>query len=162
MDPMWDVSQRGEWLGFRLCYVIEADMDKVWEALGDRIESQFVPSVRRRTDGFLPPLIKTLHIDINLQKVDDVEMLAILERPYSSYLNAAGQRDYNLGSRHEALFELVDPQAFIELCHQVRKHSEEIVRNDPQFLERTELATQHTQRELLVRNERLRSRNEAI
>ena len=162
MDPTWEVSERGEWMGFRLCYVIEADIDKIGETLIDQIEPHLVPSIRRRTDGFLHPCTEVLHVDLNLQEVVDTELLAILTRPYSRELDDAGRRDYNLGSRPAALFGLVDPQAFIELCRQVRKRSEEIIRNNPRFLERTQSSSQRTRRELKVRNERLRLRNEAI
>lgn len=162
MDPEWSVSELGEWLGFRLCYVIEADMDRISEVLDNQIEPHLIPGVRRRTDGFLPPWTEVLHVNINLQEVEEANLLAILRRPYSNQLNDASQCDYNLGSRHEPLFRLIDPQAFIDLCRQVRKRSEEIVRSSHHFVERIKLANQRTRQELEIRNDRLRRRNEAI
>ncbi len=162
MDPGWLVSERGEWMGFRLCYVIEADIGLIAEMLSNHIEPHLIPSIRRRTDGFLPPWTEMLHIDLDFQEVNDSELLTILTRSYFSTPNDTGQRDYNLGSRHKALFGLIDPQAFIDLCRQVRKQSEEIVRNSSRFLERTRQANQRTRQELEIRNDRLRQRNEAI
>lgn len=162
MDPGWQVDKRGEWLGFRLCYVIEADADKTARLLKEEIGPRLMQSVWRRAEGFLAPWTQVLHIDMNLEEVTDPDVLAILARPYSSREVSLGQRDFNLGSRQEAMSALVDPYVFAGICRDVRKRSETMVRNSTDFQRLTESISRHALGELTLRNERLKRRNEAV
>lgn len=163
--PEWAAQYGSEWLGFRLCYVVEADMRRqigLDEGLGNQ-EDVLVANVQRRADSFLPPTLTVLHLDIGFAEVTDSSLLDLLTRPYGKGEGVEGRyRDYNLGSRHEALNSLVDRVDFVRLCHQARNRSEELLRRSESFKTLVTTATRRAQTELWMRNERLRQRAEAI
>jgi ATP-dependent helicase HepA len=161
--PSWRGAPERRWLGFRLCYAIEAGVSDALAALGTEVEPDLLPSVRRRADDLFPPWLQTLHFGTDLNEVRDPEVLAILGQSYVSKDDRRGPaQDYNLGSRQAALFEEIDRRTFNELCHTVRARSEELLRGSPSFIARVENASDRARRDLERRNDRLSRRDEAL
>lgn len=154
INPDW-IGQDTIWTGFRLCYLVQAD---VGQFANDFLAGESIAALQRRADGYLSPCMITLHLDSELQEVTDDSMLALLNRPYSdkSYDNIP--RDYNLGSRQEALFQVIEPGFFQDLCKQARTVSEQRLRDNAEF--QAYLATAYTRAEdeLGLINERLQYR----
>lgn len=105
------------WLGFRLCFVIEADVP---------ISDMFAPSrvelaAQRRAQRYFPPRTMCVHVGIDGAVVEDPLLLSILTEPY----RRAGERggsitDVNLASRPHILESVIDAAAFGSLCRSVR------------------------------------------
>lgn len=162
--PEWAARYGSEWLGFRLCYIVEADTRRqAGIANGARdVEDVLIANVQRRADAFLPPTLTVLHLDIGFAEVTDPTLLELLSSPYGKGIeNGDTYRDYNLGSRREALNALVDRADFVRLCREARNRSEELLRGSEAFKALVETATHRAQTELSMRNERLRRRAEA-
>jgi ATP-dependent helicase HepA len=162
--PEWATQYGSEWLGFRLCYIIEADVRRQLgrdEGLSNQ-EDVLIANVQRRADSFLPPTLTVLHLDIEFAEVKDPSLLELLTRPYGKSDGGEGwYRDYNLGNRREVLNSLIDRVDFIKLCQQARNRSEELLRGNESFKTLVATATRQVQSELWMRNERLRQRAEA-
>ncbi|HEW99026.1 MAG TPA: DEAD/DEAH box helicase [Beggiatoa sp.] len=157
INPAW-VGQETIWTGFRLCYIVRADLQPFKEVL---TENESLLGLQRRADGFLPPWTVTLHIDSNLEEVSDSEILSLLERPYKDKSSEIGLRDFNLGSRLEALHNVIAPDIFISLCRQVRDLSERRLRESPVFQERLTKAITAANTEIKQGNQRLKQRQAA-
>lgn len=89
---MWSDNQGDELLGFRLDYVIEANLKFVEEQL-DNSEFNYLKNkiskqaLQRQADSLFPPFIKTIFIDAQtLEIVEDDNLLTILELPFSKKL----------------------------------------------------------------------------
>lgn len=162
LDPSWNVEERGEWLGFRLCYLIEANQAALAQISAEETGPELLATLRRRADALLPPWIETIYINTNLEEVKDPELTAILDRPYRDEMDSNGRWDFNLGSRPAALESRVDSTQFVRLCRQVRERSEQILRSSPRFQTQIEAAQRQADIELKHRNERLRYRVEVI
>jgi ATP-dependent helicase HepA len=126
-------------------------------------ENESLAGLQRRAEAFLPPWAVTLHIDSNLDEVSDSEILSILERPYqdSVMINRGRSVDFNLGSRIEALHNVIEPGLFRTLCRQVRDFSDRQLRESPVFKERLSKAIGVANIEIKHRNERLIQRQKA-
>ncbi|MGQ4810284.1 RNA polymerase-associated protein RapA [Candidatus Entotheonellaceae bacterium PAL068K] len=160
VDPRWSTEAMGEWLGFRLTYVIEFDVQQVAQSLQNDFDLAVMPAVKRQTDALFPPWLETLTLDAFLNEVSDPLILDILQPEYQSRMQQ--QRDYNLGSRHEAMFSVVSPHAFRDLCIQVRQRSEEIICKSSHFQQALQVAIQRARRDLLTRIQYLERRSEAL
>ena len=130
MDPRWAGEGRDAWLGFRLVYAVEVNFEDARAALSGVVEPQ---GLRRRMDSLLPPWTATLDVDLAMQPVADPLLLDILDRPYHPQLSPDGCRDFNLGGRRDALYEVIDFQELATLCVRVREISEELLRNSAAF-----------------------------
>jgi ATP-dependent helicase HepA len=162
--PEWAAHYGSEWLGFRLCYVVEADMRRqIGSDTGmAHRDNVLVANIQRRADAFLPPTLTVLHLDVTFTEVTDPSLLDLLGRPYGkSSDEESGYRDYNLGSRREALNALVDHADFVRLCRDARNRSEELLRGSERFKTLVATATRRAQTELRMRSERLLRRAEA-
>jgi hypothetical protein len=97
-----------------------------------------------------------LYVDGDMRQIDDPSILRLLGAPYRS----AGEHgsDYNLGSRHEALYGHIDALQFAELCNRARSKSEQILREDPDFIAAVASAADRGRRQTGVRLRRLRQR----
>jgi ATP-dependent helicase HepA len=155
----WPSAERGQWQGFKLTYVVEGNWNG---ALAESaLNTRLATVLRRRLDGLFAPGLHVLHVDLALQEVDDPELLRILAASYCS--GGRGEyHDYNLGSRRDALFSVVDPNRWASLCGQVREASETLLRRSPAFQERVRRAVQGAEDELRDQNERLRRRAVAV
>jgi ATP-dependent helicase HepA len=160
LEPNW---KGGTWLGFRLCYVVEADVARaVGRLLPEEEQRNILPNLRRRADDYLPPALETLHIDSDLNEVVEPLLLTILNRAYEDEMDGNGRRDYNLGSRREALFSVIDETPFKRLCETARQVSEEKLRSSAGFREKLATASRRAAEELGLRNDRLRRRQKAL
>ena len=103
LEPSWPGQTRGPWLGFRLAFVVEANLEAAQEALENASDSASFPisfeGVKRRMDTLLPPWTSELYIDIQMEPVADRSLLQVLARPYATQPDQSGRRDFNLGSR---------------------------------------------------------------
>jgi ATP-dependent helicase HepA len=114
------------WLGFKLFFVIEADLRKLER---DVRKYRDWAMMRRRADYFLPPWHQTIYLDQGLHEVTDENLLDILS--LSKENNKT--KDKNLGSRQEILFNLIDPAEFELLASKAEKEGRELIRNSHYF-----------------------------
>ncbi|SEH06415.1 protein DpdE [Candidatus Venteria ishoeyi] len=154
INPDW-IGQDTIWTGFRLCYLVQADVGQFEENF---LAGESIAALQRRADGYLPPRMMTLHLDSELQEVTDDTMLALLERPYSSNSHDTAPRDYNLGSRQEALFQVIEPSFFQDLCKHARTISEQRLRDNAEFQAYLNTAYARAEEMLGLINERLQYR----
>ena len=154
-DPQWP----GElWLGFRLCFVVEADLP---------IADLFSPTLEelaaiRRAQRFFQPQVFQLHVDSNGDKVTDPRLLSILERPYrNDSRNIARPPDLNLASRPQILDAIIDPARFSSLCQSVRDETRNRLLGDPELSARVSKACDQIKSEIQRRRLRLERRRES-
>src|SRR5215510_6872412 len=102
-----------------------------------------------------------LTLDAYMNEVSDPLILEILQPTYDRS-RARQRRDYNLGSRHEALFSVISADAFRNLCIQVRQRSEEMICKSLPFQQALQAATQRARRDLLTRLAYLERRREVL
>ena len=113
--PHW----QGEiWIGFRLCFVVEPNLETADLLAPSTIELARV----RRAQRYFPLRSLTLHVDSDGDTVREPELLAILRRPYKSTVRYGDNKtDLNLSSRPEIFSKVIDPSAFATLCVNLRK-----------------------------------------
>ncbi|MSR09288.1 MAG: hypothetical protein EXR82_07125 [Gammaproteobacteria bacterium] len=157
VDKAWKTDQWGEWMGFRLCYQVEADVEAALKKIPHTWQVSDMRSIRRRADALMPPWVEEIYLDESLSEVIAPHVLEMLGRHYDK-----GQRDYNLGSRQDALFALVNRQRFHQLCQEVRDRSQELLIGNSRYQERALAAARGAQESLVVHNQQLRRRNAAI
>ena len=162
LDPRWSGEGRGTWLGFRLIYMLEADFESARSVLGEEVDEVVTLSLRRRMDSLLPPWATTLDVDIDANPVIDPLLLEILDRPYSDHSDEHGRRDYNLGSRRDALYESIGFPELSDACGMAKNASEALLRSSPQFQKWIDGNVRSAISKINVDNERLERRNEAI
>jgi ATP-dependent helicase HepA len=165
MDPARPAEPGFEWLGFRLCYVVEADHEaaaRVLAAHGFGEDQWSAANLRRRADALLPPWLEVRHVDAALVEVHDPALLELLKRPYDTRPRPAGGRDYNLGSRWDALTSVIAEDEFAVLCRRVREHSERLLRESDAFQTQVARAAARARAVMDERSARLRRRAEAI
>jgi len=155
-------DMKGEWMGFRLCYCLEAGYCRAVQALDWDVELRILPSVRRRAGAFFPPRLETIYLDASLNEVTDPEILGHLHARYSDRPTGGRERDFNLGSRRDALDSLIPPYQFSQLCGEVRTRSEEILRGSKTYREGLARAVDRATKELGLINQRLRYRAAAL
>lgn len=138
-----------EWLGFKLCYVIEA-------RLPDKLSDDEKESLRARLDGYFPPWTDVLYVDAELNPVNDPIRLELLSLSYKGQ-DTKGH-DFNLGNRQEALFRLIDPAHFERLCYSIRTASENWLREQLSFKKTVSRAYDRGVLDIEHRNRRLNQR----
>ncbi|TNC74350.1 protein DpdE [Rubellimicrobium roseum] len=108
------------WVGFRLNFVIEADLPVANLLTPSREELAAI----RRAQRYFAPRLQVLHLDAEGTVVSDPMLLAILDRPYRNG-ERDGRRapaDLNLSSRPRLLAEEVAEEGvFADLCRSVRE-----------------------------------------
>ena len=134
MEPDWP----GEtWLGFRLVFMVEANLEAAQEVLGNasipETLSISLSGINRRLDSMLPPWTAQLYVDIQMQPVSDTFLLDVLGRPYTTEPDASGRLDFNLGSRRNALYETIGFEELFSACNRVRQEAEAQLRTSQQF-----------------------------
>ena len=134
MEPDWP----GEtWLGFRLVFMVEANLEVAQEVLGNASIPETLPislsGINRRLDSMLPPWTAQLYVDIQMQPVSDPFLLDVLGRRYTTEPDASGRMDFNLGSRRNALYETIGFEELFSACNRVRQEAEAQLRTSQQF-----------------------------
>lgn len=142
-----------EYLAFKLSYVVET-------RLPEDLSEDEKTSLRVRLDGYLPPWTDVIYVDAELNIVDDDGRLALLERPYET--QQAGGQDFNLGSRQEALFGLIDRSRFENLCHAIRSTSESWLCAQDRFKDTVSKAHERSLMDIEHRNRRLNQRRQTL
>ena len=166
VEPNWPGETRGAWLGFRLAFLVEANLDAAQEAI--RSASDFVSfpisfdGVRRRMDAMLPPWTADLYIDIQMEPVTDAFLLHVLARPYTDQRDATGRQDFNLGSRRHALYEAIGFQELSFACTRVRQEAEARLKASRQFQRSVNDKVQNALMELEISRNGLERRRNAI
>jgi ATP-dependent helicase HepA len=140
-----------EWLAFKLCYVIEA-------RLPETLSEDEKNSLRTRLDGYLSPWLDVLYVDAELNPVVDKMYLDLISLPYKG--QDGNIRDFNLGSRQEALFGLIDSTHFERLCYSIRSSSEERLREQASFKQTVTKAYERGLLDIEHRNRRLNQRRQ--
>ena len=137
MEPDWPGETRGAWLGFRLVFLVEANLEAAQEVLGNASIPEAHPispsGIKRRLDSMLPPWTAQLYVDIQMQPVSDPFLLNVLGRPYTTDPDASGRMDFNLGSRRNALYETIGFEELSSACNRVRQEAEARLRTSQQF-----------------------------
>lgn len=108
------------WLGFKLCYIVEA-------RLPSGVSAEESQSLRTRMDSYLAPWLQTFFVDAELQVVTDPARLQMLDRPYDEH------SDISLVRRPQLFDHLMGRTQFSQLCVEVREHSEVWLRNDIEY-----------------------------
>ena len=112
--PGWE---GGAWLGFRLCFVVEPEVE---------VEDLLTPTVaelalQRRAQCYFAPRGHTLYLDASGVQVTDPELLAILERPYrKARVDNGPVPDVNLSSSPQLLADVIEPSAIGQVARSVR------------------------------------------
>jgi len=161
-DSRWTGEGRGIWLGFRLTYVLDADVVAAQRTLGDKVGGPAGRILRRRMDSLLPPWTTTVDVDIEMNPVVDTLLQEILARPYTVREDEGGRRDFNLGSRRDALYTTIGFRELANACWLAKQTSEALLRGSSQFLNWSDANVRRAVGELKADNERLKRRSEAI
>ncbi|WP_013320842.1 protein DpdE [Gloeothece verrucosa] len=157
-EPTWDSKRGGEWLGFRFDYLIELDWTEIQSIIQSFSPKQFhEKALKRQRDGLFPPLMETVFLDVNLQRVEDEALLKILSRPYVRKNDDF--RDYNLAKERLEIFdEFIDPSEWQNLCYQAGKTAEKSLKESPHFREYCQKQTEIAKRKLDTRLHQLQCR----
>jgi ATP-dependent helicase HepA len=132
------------------------------DTLGHWADSTVVRSLRRHMDALLPPWTIALDVDIEMNPVTDPLLKEILSRPYSTREDELGRRDFNLGNRRNALYELIGFNELAGSCRLAKDTSERLLLNSTQFHEWADTSTRQAMRTLTIDRERLAQRKDAI
>jgi ATP-dependent helicase HepA len=114
-----DPSIEEIWVGFRWVWVLSPGLSSetaVWKEVGR-------PDLYRRTEAYLPILSVDQWTNFDGEVVEDGSLLRQLSRPYTTEKNVAGMFDINLGSRPEALAEVVDPVVLRDTLPDIRERA---------------------------------------
>ncbi|MDJ0772371.1 MAG: protein DpdE [Mastigocoleus sp. MO_167.B18] len=138
-DESWDATEGEEWFGFRFDYVVETDLSSAKEIVKSYgLDVRKLKSLKRRTDALFPPLIRTVFIDARNQQmsiVEDDNIQQILQRNYSGKSYKVN-RDYNLAKNRLAILDRFIPaEEWQDFCRQARTSSEELLKQQPKFIE---------------------------
>lgn len=125
-----------ERLALKLCWQI-APKDLAGTGL---LADRDLAGLRRQAQEALPPWTLVQYLDLSLRDIQEDDLLAILEQPYSKVALDTGGRDYNLGSRPGWLRRVIEPAAFSMLCAAVREDGRARVQNSTDYAERLHAA----------------------
>ena len=153
-DRRWPANA-GEWLGFRLTYVVEVDDDHLREP-GDADPSLPFTVIRSAADALFPPWVETRDYDANLRLVTDPTLVDILRRPYDP------GTDINLAERRDLIETAVGRNRLAGLCREVRARSEELLRGEERFTAKLQSARTRALQTLAARQARLERRQRAL
>jgi ATP-dependent helicase HepA len=153
--------EHDDWIGFRVCYVVEVVPTAAITLLGAVDSSAVARALQRRADALFPPMYEILYLDSQMRPVSDCSIIQILEEPYSD-ANSARGRDYSLASREEDLLSVMTPGALHELCTSVREQSEDILRRSSDFTDRVQQASERARTAIASRIARMMARQRAL
>ena len=153
-DWRWP-ADAGEWLGFRVTYVVDIDEGLLRERL-EADPSIPVGSVRSVANDLFPPWIETRDYDADLEPVSDPRLADILQRDYDS------NSDLNLAGRPEVIEAVVGSVRFATLCREMRIRSEESLRSEQAFAARLEEARSNAVQLVAAHQARLDRRHQAL
>lgn len=151
--PDW---QDDAWIGFKLCFLIEPNLE-----IGDLLApTRAELAASRRAQRYFAQTSHTLFVDINGDRATDPALLAILERPYDGHRKGPGA-DINLGSRPQLFAEFVEPASFQRICRDVRDTCRRGLAGQPEVAQAITSAKALAQADLQRRQSRLARRRSA-
>lgn len=131
--PSW----QGElWIGFKLCFIVEPNLQFSDLSTPTRAELAMV----RRAQRYLAPSAHTLYIDANGEAVTDAQLLSILARPYCQDGRDGAPPDVNLASRPQNMASIIGPDIFRRLCEDIRDQGANLLRIQTEMQSRIEVA----------------------
>ncbi|MBO6947192.1 MAG: hypothetical protein JJ855_04350 [Rhodospirillales bacterium] len=121
----WRVDPQASdiWVGFRWVWVVGPDLSDgtaVWR-------TKKRPDLHRRAEAYLPIVTLDFWTDTSGDTVADNELVERLNQPYVKRPNHVGVYDINLGSRPDALSEIMDPTVLRDTIRDLRLRAEEHV-----------------------------------
>jgi ATP-dependent helicase HepA len=123
VEPAW----QGIWRGCRLVWLVEPALDT-----DTPVYSPARPSdLARRAEAFLPAMTVEQYVSEDGTVVKEAGLLEILSRPYQQQRGAFGRGDFNLGSRPEALLDVIGRSEFVALVEQVTARGREALWDTP-------------------------------
>jgi ATP-dependent helicase HepA len=130
-DEKWAENNANEWVGFRFDYIIETDLTKVREIIKkNKFANLNFEGIKRQADGLFPPRWESIFLDTNFQKVEDESLLESLQHTYRD------KKDFNLAkNRLPILDKYINAEKWPEMCHNARQKSEEILRQNGDFIQ---------------------------
>lgn len=151
--PEWEGEQ---WVGFRLCFVVEPNITLSNHFSPNRSESAAI----RRAQRFLPPRTHVIHVDFNGEHVTDAALLAILQLPYRAQSAGPGRwLDLNLASRPAILNDVLDPTLFARQCRAIRDTARQRILSDPELADAIATGVRAVTLEVERRRARLQRRH---
>jgi ATP-dependent helicase HepA len=122
-------------LFFRFDFFIEADLSRIRSNLEGTITS--LHALRRRADDGFPVEYRSVWLDADIERVEDLRLLQVLGLPFSRAPRADGGRDVNLrGERWEKADSVVPIGDWAGLCHRARDKALRLISEDQGFGER--------------------------
>ena len=114
-----DPSVAETWVGFRWVWILSPGLSSemaVWQEVAR-------PDLFRRSENYLPILTLDQWTDFHGEILADSELINRLNRPYCNKKNGQDGYDVNLGSRPDALAEIVDPIVFRDTLSDARERA---------------------------------------
>lgn len=157
-DPTWDSSAGNEWVGFKIQYIVQADLSRAQSRLqAHGFATSNVRSLSRRADALLPPKLETLFFDSSGQEVVEEAVLRIVRK--RGRRRSDGGSDTNLTKeRLRLLGDVIDPNAWEWTCRTVRENSERSLRARASSQHRWQSAAKEAERRAVVAIAQLRAR----
>jgi ATP-dependent helicase HepA len=148
-----------DFLGLRFDYVVEPDISYAAEWMAtSQIPIYEASALQRRVDFFSPPYFETIWLDENLVPIESVELRTLLERPYDK-----DKGDVNLGGEKIGIVEeFIGRDQWIAFLRRARKISQELLKKQAQFKQKTKEAGESSARSFSARLEQLRFRQARI
>jgi ATP-dependent helicase HepA len=147
-EPGYEVSEGAEWLGYKLHYIVEPDLQAIQRAVAaSALQPNAWRPIQRRADALFQPFLEILYFDINGREVIDPVILASLRRRARRVQD--GGTDTNLHKdRLRVLDSLVAPGHWEWACRTVRTASEESLRSKATFREAVANAVRDASRQV--------------
>lgn len=115
-------EQSNPWMGFKLCYVLQPDLETVEKYCTEKDIS--CPGIKRRLYSYLPPREFTVCIDSDGNQLVDEGLIGLLSKPYNQ---SNGDRNLSRSDRLCILLDLIPFKDFRESCLSVRSQSDKLV-----------------------------------
>ena len=142
---------------FRFDFIVEADTTGAEEALAGMPQAT-EEAVRLRADGLFPPLIQTVWLGLDGERVDE-ETRDLLEMPYESDGTNRYGRDYNLNAeRWETIEEMCERQWWADRCYEIREQASEVLAEEVGLDERCARYAERARRRAQQNIDRLQTR----
>lgn len=123
VEPAW----QGVWRGCRLVWIVEPAL-----ATDTPVYAPTRPSeLARRAEAFLPTMTVEQYVSEDGTVVKEQGLLEILSRPYRHQRGELGRGDFNLGSRPEALLDVIGRSELVALVEHVVAQGREALWGTP-------------------------------
>lgn len=127
-------TQDTDWLGFRLHYIVEGDLEpllKFLEAKGLRVDSKVY---QRLLDKFFEPTYVEVTLDYQGNRVDE-EHEHLLARPYCD-VEDGGTDTSIIKDRLQVIRDAFSTKQWQKICAMISSDSRQYLNEDPKFIEK--------------------------